>query len=143
MELPDLANQLDEDWKAIETDSFGEWFTWMLLARGNDSKTRLNDLVASTAAEGWGGDRYVILQNNNSGEFAIALRYLWDTPKDEQEAQKAFTDWLTLRFGQPDSNGMYLAYGLAATMQITKNAGFSLLLAENETTINNLIKLMP
>jgi hypothetical protein len=115
----------------------------LLLARGHESKTRLNDLLASTAAEGWGGDRFVILRNDTSGEFAIALRYIWDTPKDEQEAVKAFTDWLSQRFGQQDNNGMYVSEGITATLQTSKSAGFNLVFAESETTTTNLIKFMP
>jgi hypothetical protein len=143
VELPALAEQLGKDWKVVETDSIGEWMTWLFLARGHDTTTRLNDLVASAAAEGWGGDRFVILRNESTSEFSIALRYIWDTPEDDQEAFKAFSGWLSLRFGKPDSSGLYVSDGIAATLQASKTAGFNLVFAESETTATSLIDLMP
>ena len=124
VDLPDLASQLGNNWTIVETDNFGEWFTWLLLARGDDANTRLNDVVASAAAEGWGGDHFVILRNDSTSEFAIAFRYIWDTPKDEQEALDAFTSWLSERFGQQGNNGLYGVDGIAATLQISKSSWF-------------------
>jgi len=143
VELPALAEQLGKEWKAVETDSIGEWLTWLLLARGHETTTRLNDLVASAAAEGWGGDRFVILKHESTGEFAIALHYIWDTSEDEQEAFKAFSGWLSLRFGKPDGSGLYVSDGIAAALQASKTAGFNLVFAESEITATSLTDLMP
>jgi hypothetical protein len=141
--LPDLAAKLGKDWQVIETDSIGEWMTWLMLARGHETNLRLNDLLASAAAEGWAGDRFVILRNSASSEVAIAMRYIWDTPADEQEAFKAFADWLSLRFGAPDSSQKYVSTGITARMQASKSTGFHLILAEKPTTADSLMRLLP
>ena len=143
VELPDLAGKLGKDWTVLETDSLGEWFTWLLLARGNESNNRLNDMVASAAVEGWGGDQYTILRHEVSGEHAIILSYLWDTPTDQQEAFLAFKDWLTLRFGVPDSSQKYVSSDITARLKINNSTGFYLVITEKPTTTDSLMRLLP
>ncbi|MGB4595152.1 MAG: hypothetical protein WBI14_04545 [Anaerolineaceae bacterium] len=143
VELPDLAGTLGKDWKVVEIDTLGEWFTWLLLARGDETNTRLNDVKASAAAEGWGGDQFAILRNETSGENAIVMSYIWDTPTDEQEASKAFADWLSLRFGSPDGSGRYTSAGITAILRESDRGGFTLVFAENVTTATDLMQFLP
>lgn len=85
----------------------------------------------------------MILKHESTGEFAIALHYIWDTSEDEQEAFKAFSGWLSLRFGKPDGSGLYVSDGIAAALQASKTAGFNLVFAESEITATSLTDLMP
>lgn len=141
VELPDPLKSLGSDWQIQEDNVIGEWFTWLLLARGDQSDSRLNDTVASAAAEGWGGDRYLILENSASREFALILRYVWDTPADQHEAAKAFADWLMLRFGEPSSDAIYKAQERFAALLPADNY-FTLIFAENPNTLQALIPLL-
>ena len=51
--------------------------------------TSLSPLRATRAAEGWGGDRYVLLEAD-SGERVLYWKSTWDTDKDAREFHDAF-----------------------------------------------------
>lgn len=141
VDLPGPLQTLGSGWQVREDNIFGEWFTWLLLAAGEQPDTRLNDTVASTAAEGWGGDRYLILENPADREFALILRYVWDTPSDQREAAKAFADWLALRFGEPSSDTIYKDQDRFAALLPADNR-LTLIFAENPNTLQTLIPLL-
>jgi tetratricopeptide (TPR) repeat protein len=85
--LPDLSNTLGAEWKVIYENVLGE-LTWRLV---------LNELVgpasAERAADGWGGDRYVLLRQGDEGPGAVLMRAAWDTPEDAEEF------WAVIRAG--------------------------------------------
>lgn len=142
VEVPDVALDLGEGWKQAETNSLGEWFIWLLLARGHEPSSRLNDLVASTAAEGWGGDKYTILTNETRGETAIAMLFVWDSPAEQQEALIAFKDWLALRFGTAQADGFYRSAEATAVLKEIGEARFQLVIADRPTTATSLMELL-
>lgn len=78
--LPDLSQTLGGGWRvAHERNTLGE-LTWKLI---------LAELVgpagAEAAADGWGGDSYVLLQEGAEGPGAALLRTAWDTGEDAEE----------------------------------------------------------
>jgi hypothetical protein len=71
------------------------------------------------------------------------MSYIWDTPTDEQEASRAFADWLSLRFGSPDGSGRYTSAGITAILRESDRGGFTLVFAENVTTATDLMQFLP
>jgi hypothetical protein len=120
----------------------GEWYTYLILAQGDTPSSRLVESKASAAAEGWGGDTYVVLENTASSETTLIVRYVWDTPADASEAQAAFTQYLTLRLGQPDRNGIYQKDGIVSTLEQDVDGGFTWLIAQSPETLNQLMSAL-
>ena len=75
---------LGEGWRPVSAGTVGEWTTGQLLARAGGTG-------AADAADGWGGDRYVLLRRG--GERALVARWTWDTPGDEREFATALRAW--------------------------------------------------
>jgi hypothetical protein len=101
MEAPDLSTQLGADWRELDRGVMGEWYTYLILALGEDHSARLDESRARRAAEGWGGDAYVVYSNGQSGQTVFALTYRWDTEGDADEFVQAFELYATGRFGKP------------------------------------------
>ncbi len=98
MALPDLAKTLGGEWRVIDENNQGE-LGWRLI---------LTELIGPTAAEraaeGWGGDRYVLLRNEAANCrlescAAALLTTTWDTLKDAEEF------WTTLRIALENRAG--------------------------------------
>jgi hypothetical protein len=80
---------LGDDWTLLLDRTMGEFYLREYLA------TQLTRQEARDAAEGWGGDRYHIYQNEATGELAWVTRLVWDTSDDATEfaeGYKAFGD---------------------------------------------------
>jgi hypothetical protein len=75
---------LGPGWRPLRRGTFGEWQTQKLLARAGGTG-------ASDAAAGWGGDRYELL--GRVAERALAMRWTWDSPRDEAEFAAALRAW--------------------------------------------------
>lgn len=96
--LPDVANILGKDWSIRDEGALGE-LGWRLIL------TELaGPAAAERAAEGWGGDRYVLLRNDtlncrltNCG--AALLQTAWDTPQDAEDFWAAWRSGLSGRTG--------------------------------------------
>jgi hypothetical protein len=72
----DLATRLGAGWTVEFQDTFGEFGlrSWLQSVGGLDAA------AASAAADGWGGDRVVLVADGAS--FALAIQTVWDTPAD-------------------------------------------------------------
>ena len=72
----DLATRLGAGWAVEFQDTFGEFGlrTWLQAVGG------LDPVVAASAADGWGGDRVVLVAHGDA--FALAIETVWDTPAD-------------------------------------------------------------
>jgi hypothetical protein len=97
--LPDLTTALGEGWREVSRNQMGEWYTYLILARGADANARLDDNTAQSAAAGWGGDNYVVLHNDATGQTAFVMKTVWDTPNDATEFAAAFEKYANNRFG--------------------------------------------
>jgi hypothetical protein len=97
--LPDLTTSLGEGWREVSRNQMGEWYTYLVLARGVKENARLDDSTAQSAAAGWGGDNYVVLHNDATGQTAFVMKSVWDTPNDATEFAAAFESYATARFG--------------------------------------------
>lgn len=87
--LGDGEAALGAGWERIWDATFGEWYLRQHLL------TQLERAEANAAAAGWGGDRFHIYHNPDTGEFARLMRLEWDTQTDADEfaaAYEAFGD---------------------------------------------------
>jgi hypothetical protein len=96
------ASALPKDWKVLGQDTLGELslalFTQPFAERGglDVAKNPLSIMgvqYTNKAAEGWGGDRLVLLGNGDAR--VLYLVTVWDTPEDENEFFAAATSQLS------------------------------------------------
>ena len=139
VELPDLSAALGPAWEESDRNVMGEWYTWLILARGDDAESRLVDAKASAAAEGWGGDTYVVLEDTSSAKTALLVRYTWDGSSDAAEAKLAFESYLGLRLGRPDQSGIYAKDGAYAALRQDSQFGFTWLIADSRAVLETLL----
>ena len=84
---------LGNDWREIEHNVLGEWYTRLTLEAFIDHE------LAMRAAEGWGGDYYVALFHDVNNQGALVLVTAWDSTKDAEEFYLAFEEYGEHRFG--------------------------------------------
>ena len=142
VDLPELANALGSGWEETDRNVMGEWYTYLILAQGDNATSRLVESKASAAAEGWGGDTYIVLENAANNEAALLVRYVWDTSADASEAQTAFAQYLALRFGKADSAGIYQKGGIYSALKQDADGGFTWLIAQRQETLNKLLSTL-
>jgi hypothetical protein len=83
--------KLPAGWTVLGQDTLGELYLGLLTTpidqrKGLDAKNPLSILgiqYTNPAAEGWGGDRAILLGNGDAR--ALILVTVWDTPKDAKE----------------------------------------------------------
>ena len=99
VELPDLSEILGEGWEEFDRGVMGEWYTYLILAKGREESARLGESQAGDAAEGWGGDAYAVYYHEETQATVMVLLTTWDTPGDADEFADAFRDYANDRFG--------------------------------------------
>jgi hypothetical protein len=104
VELDDFSAILGDGWEEIDRGVMGEWYTYLILAKGIEASFRLDDDTASAAAEGWGGDAYAACYNAQSGESVFVLSNEWDSLSDADEFASALVQYGRQRFGQPETS---------------------------------------
>ena len=102
--LPNLGEILGNDWEEIDRGVIGEWYSYLLLAKGLDERARLDENQAERAAEGWGGDAYVVYYNDDTQETVMVLNSVWDTTADADEFANAFRNYADMRFGNSSND---------------------------------------
>jgi hypothetical protein len=100
--LPDLLPTLGSGWHTADHGTVGEWYLYLILAKGTDKSTRLPDQTARAAAKGWGGDAYAFYSGPTGNAFVTVAR--WDTPKDAGEFSQAFNRYGSARWGKSSSS---------------------------------------
>jgi hypothetical protein len=103
VDLPDLTTALGKGWREVSRNQMGEWYTYLILARGVNANARLDDTTAAAAAAGWGGDEYLVLHNDATNATAFVMKTVWDTTNDAAEFSSSFEKYATTRFGVKDS----------------------------------------
>ena len=91
--VPPLTETLSSGWRWVGEDVLGE-FTLRLYLEQTLSTRR-----ATAAAAGWGGDRYVVYQHQESGAILMVMRTAWDTSDEAAEFMDAYQTFGTARFG--------------------------------------------
>jgi hypothetical protein len=96
--IPSLSSILGSGWQLAYDDTLGELMLRIYLAG------RIEAAEASAAAEGWGGDRCAIYQNDATDETVMLLQVEWDTVADAEEFLQAYTSYADARFGLASSD---------------------------------------
>lgn len=97
--LPDLSNTLGRELREIDRGVMGEWYTYLILARGAGTSFQLAEDQAAPAAEGWGGDGYVVYWDEAAGQPVVVLLTTWDSAAEADEFAAAFQDYAGARWG--------------------------------------------
>ena len=101
LEVPDLNVALGDEWREIDRNVLGEWYTQLML------NEHLPNEVAVEGAEGWGGDYYLAFYNNQTDQGAMVLVTQWDAMHDVHEFYAAFRDYGDSRFGERKTSSTY------------------------------------
>ena len=136
--LPDLESALGNGWHEIENDTLGEWYVYLILAKAYNPQFRLYDSLALDAAEGWGGDAYSVLKNDETGQVAALVSFNWDTTADANAAFKAFSNYSDLRFGPVTADGHWQGSDYYSALLQTSPSNFVWLLAQDFATLQAL-----
>jgi len=81
--MPDLQSALGTGWSQLDSDVLGELNMRIYL------ETFVGEAEATTATEGWDGDRYAYLKNTD-GEKLLVLHSVWDSVGDAAEFFNAY-----------------------------------------------------
>jgi hypothetical protein len=90
---PDLAGQLGAPWRRLDTNVLGELGIRNVLAQYGERQ------AAQTAASGWRGDRWQLLDHD--GQLALVLRTVWGTDAQASRFFLTYGQGLKARF--PDA----------------------------------------
>lgn len=98
--LDDRSAALGDGWTTPWDTTLGEFYLRAHLA------TQLTDREAARAADGWGGDHFIVYQNGD--QIAWALRLAWDAPAEQTEFSDLYAQYGDLRFGtSADADGCW------------------------------------
>lgn len=102
VDRPALTDTLGSGWRQIDSGVSGEWFTYLMLAYGDNHAARLSTSTAERAAAGWGGDGYVAYYHAEDDQLVLAQHWVWDTADDAGEFNKAFETYGNGRWGKAE-----------------------------------------
>lgn len=89
--LPEIGADLG--WQEADRDVLGELGLRLAMLE------HLGPAAAKAAAEGWGGDEYLLLESQEGGQFALLLRTVWDSPEEAEEFWHLYRAYLNHRPG--------------------------------------------
>jgi len=101
--FPNLVGSLGSGWEEVDKGTLGEWYTYLVLAHGQNPESRLNENIASAASQGWGGDAYAVYYNKDTKQTTMSLKTVWDSQNDAEEFAQAFETFSIERFGKPST----------------------------------------
>ncbi|HEX8178218.1 MAG TPA: hypothetical protein VF525_01605 [Pyrinomonadaceae bacterium] len=93
LNVPDLAKTLGKGWQRIDYDVNGEWNYYQLLVEYLPTTEE-----AERAAAGWGGDRYAVYEQGQTGRVCLAQVTSWDTAQDAREFYDAYAKRTARRY---------------------------------------------
>lgn len=104
VEMPDFSTILDRNWEEIDRNVMGEWYSYLILAKGRTSQFMMDEEDSATAAAGWAGDTYVYYTPSDSNDYLFAWRSRWETGDDMNEFFNQSREYGLARWGTPSSN---------------------------------------
>ena len=123
IEMPDLENALGGEWKQVDSDVLGEFNIRIYL------ETFVDEAEATTAAEGWDGDRYAYLKNTLSQKLLV-WNSVWDSVNDAGEFFNAY-----LAFVEEKSQGTWSLALNNEGKRWWETEGLSLYLSQKESEV--------
>jgi hypothetical protein len=88
--LPELGVVLGDTWQESDTGVMGELLTGIYLG------TFTSEDTAESASEGWGGDRYIVLKDDQDRRL-IAMLYSWDSEQDAAEFFQVYLEFVDVK----------------------------------------------
>ena len=140
---PALTDTLGAGWRLMEASVNGEWGTFLILAYGVDEAARLSEKEAQTAVEGWGGDDYVAYFNEARNETVLAQHWVWDTPEDADEFNRAFTQYANARFGKSQTDNTHTCWDNGVHCLYVNGAHSLWLIAPDAETMDTVLSQYP
>ena len=146
--VPDIASALGAGWRRIDYDVNGEWNYYEILAEYLSS-----DKEAERAAAGWGGDRYAVYEQAQTGSVLIAQATTWDTEQDAREFADAYAKRVVKRYKdaapdeQPSGASAYVrnVWRTGEGLVIMQRQGASVIILEGvpeKANVNALLKAL-
>jgi hypothetical protein len=93
-----FASVLGNGWSPLASGSLGEWLTRLMLSSGAVEEARVSASVASTAAEGWGGDQMQAYLRGTDSAVAAAVHWTMDSETDATQLASALRTVTAARF---------------------------------------------
>lgn len=106
--LVDLSDVLGAGWHEIDKGMIGEWYTYLILAYGRIPEARIDESRARAAAEGWGGDAYVVYYDHQNDDSVMVMRTIWDSRSEATEFASILGEYAEGRFGLVNDSGAEL-----------------------------------
>jgi hypothetical protein len=94
LRFPGLSSLSEHGWEITYQDVLGEWTLRKML------EVFLPENEASVAAEGWGGDLIILLDNPELEAQAMLQLIQWDSMRDAHEFTAAYQDYGVIRYGE-------------------------------------------
>ena len=104
VELPDYLPLLGGDWRELDRNILGEWYTYLMLAETLNEEDRLGQERSQEAADGWAGDYYVVYHLDETNQTVLILRTMWKNESEARQFSEAFVDYADARFGAQTSS---------------------------------------
>jgi hypothetical protein len=104
IDLEDFTSLLGDGWEEIDRNTFGEWYTYLMFAKPLSTDWAIAEEDASAAAEGWGGDLYLVYHNQDLDQDVLVSLSEWDTQTDADEYWDTFSDYGSNRWGSADQS---------------------------------------
>jgi hypothetical protein len=105
VELPDIRPVLDSNWRELDRNVLGEWYTYLLLAEPLNEEAKLEQELSQQAADGWAGDSYVVYHLDEADQTVLILQTVWKNEDEASQFSQAFLDYASARFGVQVSTG--------------------------------------
>lgn len=95
---PPAEQALGQNWRKLAENTLGEWMTYLILGYAYDLEAQVQDEIAKTAAEGWGGDQYQVFLNEQTQEVVLLAHWIWDGVQDSDEFSAAMRAYMQGRY---------------------------------------------
>lgn len=141
VELPNLTATLGAGWESDSEGAVGAWDIYMMLTKGADEGYRIGEDTAKAAVEGWGGDSYAFLSNDDKDEHLFVMKTVWDTDEDSEEAYTAMVAMLRQRLGQVSAEGIFGQTDYFARIFRSGDNGFVLIISETLDSLNQVYEV--
>ena len=101
--IPDLSAIIGKDWVEIDRGVLGEWYTYLVLTSAYQPEIRIQDAEARLAAAGWGGDAYIVYQNQNDDTVMFVQKMVMDSDEDAGQYWDTLLGYGKLRWDEPSA----------------------------------------
>jgi hypothetical protein len=92
--IEDPVSRLGQSWKVTYRNVMGEFALYLLL------KLNLSEESAKSAAEGWGGDQVILVEDNGGSKSAVFFESTWDDKSSADRFYGALAAWLQKKYPQ-------------------------------------------